>query len=217
MRQHILFDLDGTLTDPMIGITKSVRHALKHYGYEVEDLRELIPFIGPPLSESFEKFYGLSHEDAMEAVEIYREYYRPTGIFENDVYPGIPDLLRRLRDDGFSLYVATSKPEVFAKQIIEHFDLQEYFTLVGGSELDGGRVHKDEAIAYVLETCGISPDEAVMVGDREHDVLGATGLGIPCIGVLFGYGSKEELERAGAAALAADVPELEEMLRRAGA
>ena len=217
MRQHILFDLDGTLTDPMIGITKSVRHALKHYGYEVEDLRELIPFIGPPLSESFEKFYGLSHEDAMEAVEIYREYYRPTGIFENDVYPGIPDLLRRLRDDGFSLYVATSKPEVFAKQIIEHFDLQEYFTLVGGSELDGGRVHKDEVIAYVLETCGISPDEAVMVGDREHDVLGAAGLGIPCIGVLFGYGSKEELERAGAAALAADVPELEEMLRRAGA
>ena len=214
MAQTILFDLDGTLTDPAAGITRSVAHALRHYGIEVRDLSTLHPFIGPPLDDSFERFYGFSHERAVEAIGYYREYFRDTGIFENEVYPGIPELLGALRAAGKTLAVATSKPEVFAVRILEHFGLAGYFSETVGSELDGTRVKKHEVIAETLRRTGAPKEDTVMVGDREHDVLGAKRAGIPCIGVLYGYGSAEELTAAGAAALAESPEALLAHLRR---
>lgn len=212
MSRHILFDLDGTLTDPMIGITKSVQYALKHFGIEVADLRELIPFIGPPLAESFETYYDLTPEQAEEAVEVYREYYAPTGIFENAVYPGIPEMLEQLVAEGAKLYVATSKPTVFAEQILEHYGIREPFVCVCGSELDGGRVKKADVIRFVLDKYEIAPQDAVMVGDRHHDIEGAAACDVPSLGVLFGYGTREELEEAGADHIVATVEEMEACL-----
>ncbi len=194
-----LFDLDGTLTDSSVGITKSVIYALKKYGIEEEDQKKLCAFIGPPLTESFQKFYGFSKEQSIEAVEFYREYYRETGIFENKVYEGIEETLRQLKEKGKRLMVATSKPEPFARQIIRHFGLDSYFEYVAGMELDGGRGTKAEVIAYAMRSCRITDrKKTVMVGDREHDVLGARKEGLDCIGVLYGFGSREELEKAGA-------------------
>ena len=194
-----LFDLDGTLTDSSVGITKSVMYALKKYGIKEEDPKKLYAFIGPPLTESFQKFYGFSKEQSIEAVEFYREYYRETGIFENKVYEGIEETLRQLKEKGKRLMVATSKPEPFARQIIQHFGLASYFEYVAGMELDGGRGTKAEVIAYALQSCGIDDrGKTVMVGDREHDVIGARKEGLDCIGVLYGFGSREELEKAGA-------------------
>lgn len=211
----ILFDLDGTLTDPAVGITRAVAYALRHYGIEVEDLRTLYPFIGPPLSDSFEKYYGFTHEGAMEAIEVYREYFRDTGIFENTVYPGVPEMLERLQ--GQELAVASSKPEVFVRRILEHFGLSGFFREAVGSELDGRRVKKDEVVAEALRRMHADPESTVMVGDREHDVLGAARRGLPCVGVTYGYGSREELTRAGAAALADTPEELGDILCRMAA
>ncbi|MEA4824230.1 MAG: HAD family hydrolase [Clostridiaceae bacterium] len=208
MPQTILFDLDGTLTDPAVGITRAVAYALAHYGITVEDLSTLHPFIGPPLDDSFERFFGFSHERAVEAIGIYREYFRDTGIFENEVYPGIPEMLEKLQAAGKTLVVATSKPEPFAVRILDHFCLARYFTAVVGSELDGTRVKKDEVIAEALKRNGMQKRNAVMVGDREHDVRGAGKVGLPCVGVLYGYGSRAELTAAGAAALAETPEEL---------
>lgn len=197
--EYILFDLDGTLTDPAIGITNSVMYALKKYGIEVSDRSELYKFIGPPLGDSFEKYYGFSKEEAKTAVEYYREYYRDKGIFENLVYDGLEDLLKTLKDNNKILIVATSKPEVFAKQILEHFNIGKYFTYIAGSNLDGTRVKKDEVIKYAIESCNIIDlSKAIMIGDREHDIIGAKVVGINSIGVLFGYGDRSELENAGA-------------------
>lgn len=196
--KYILFDLDGTLTDPGEGITNSVAYALKKYGIDVPDRASLYPFIGPPLYESFEVFYGFSREQAEEAVEYYREYYRDKGIYENRVYDGIPEVLGALRDKGYKLVLATSKPEQFAKQILEHFHLDGYFTVTAGADMAGNRVRKADVISHALELCGAEPEECIMVGDREHDVKGAAEFDIPCIGVLFGYGSREELEGCGA-------------------
>ena len=194
-----LFDLDGTLTDSSVGITKSVIYALKKYGIEEEDQKKLYAFIGPPLTESFQKFYGFSAEQSIEAVEYYREYYREIGIFENKVYEGMKETLRHLKEKGKRLMVATSKPEPFARRIIRHFGLASYFEYVAGMELDGGRGTKAEVIAYALQSCGIDDrGKTVMVGDREHDVIGAKKEGLDCIGVLYGFGSREELEKAGA-------------------
>ena len=194
-----LFDLDGTLTDSSVGITKSVIYALKKYGIEEEDQKKLYAFIGPPLTESFQKFYGFSAEQSIEAVEYYREYYREIGIFENKVYEGMKETLRQLKEKGKRLIVATSKPEPFARRIIRHFGLASYFEYVAGMELDGGRGTKAEVIAYALQSCGIDDrGKTVMVGDREHDVIGAKKEGLDCIGVLYGFGSREELEKAGA-------------------
>lgn len=195
--KYVLFDLDGTLTDPGIGITNSVMYALNKYNIDVSDTSELFKFIGPPLWESFEKYYGFSKAEANKAVEYYREYYSITGIFENSLYAGVEDLLKELKVRGQTLIVATSKPEVFAKQVLEHFEISEYFTFVAGSELDGTRVKKDEVINYALESCGITDfAKTIMIGDREHDILGAKAAGISSIGVLFGYGDRPELERA---------------------
>ena len=213
MYDVILFDLDGTLTDPGEGITNSVAHALEKFHIPVPERRELYKFIGPPLYESFMRFYGLDREKALLAVEFYREYYRDRGIWENEVYAGIPELLEKLKGAGKRLLVATSKPENFALQILEHFDLRQYFDRVAGSTLDSSRVEKADVIRYALEQQGIAPGPSVvMVGDREHDVLGARKAGLDCIGVLFGYGDAPELQKAGAARIAATVEELAGLL-----
>lgn len=214
MYQHILFDLDGTLTDPKVGITSAVAHALKYYGIEVENLDTLCKFIGPPLADSFMEYYGFSREQATEAVEKYREYFSVRGLYENKVYPGVEALLKELTMQGKKLYLATSKPEIYAKQILEYFHLTEYFTWIGGSELSGERVRKGDVIAYVLEQGQITDkDKAIMVGDRMHDVIGAKEQNLPCIGVLYGYGNREELEQAGAAMIKESVEELRDALR----
>jgi len=203
MYEYCFFDLDGTLTDPGIGITNSVMYALEKYHITVSDRSELYQFIGPPLLDSFQRFYGFSPEQAMEAVNYYREYYRETGIFENRVYDGIPAVLKRLESHGKKIVLATSKPEGFAKQILEHFDLMRYFAFVAGANMDETRTKKDEVIGYALESCGITDiSKVVMIGDREYDILGARKFGMDSIGVLFGYGSRAELKEAGATYLA---------------
>ena len=214
MKKVILFDLDGTLTDPKVGITRSVQHALRYYGIEEPDLDKLCPFIGPPLTDSFQELYGFSLPQAKEAIEKYREYFSVTGIFENEVYPGIPEMLGMLKEKGFTLAVATSKPEEYSIRILEHFGLDPYFALVGGADMTETRVKKGEIIGYTLERLGVNSKETpvMMVGDRKHDVIGAKENGIPCVGVLFGYGSREELLEAGADALVESVKELGEVL-----
>ncbi|MBE7010636.1 MAG: HAD family hydrolase [Ruminococcaceae bacterium] len=199
-KTNILFDLDGTLTDPMIGITKSVQYALAHYGIEVSDLQSLVPFIGPPLKGSFEKYYGFCDAQAEDAVRVYREYFSQTGLFENAVYPGIPELLKKLTEQGFQLYVATSKPTVFATQILDHFGLSCYFNFIGGSLLSGERVEKDDVIRYVLRENNIKKETATMVGDRIFDIEGAKKCGISAIGVRYGYGEPDEFVKADAVA-----------------
>ncbi len=193
------FDLDGTLTDSSPGITNSVIYALKKFGIEETDRTKLYPFIGPPLTESFERFYGFSKERCMEAVRYYREYYSDKGIFQNSVYDGLEDVLKELKRRGKKLVVATSKPEPFARQIIEHFGLDPYFDYVAGMELSGGRGTKEEVIRYALCACKIADKSKVlMVGDREHDVFGAHAAGMECLGILYGFGTREELVSAGA-------------------
>lgn len=201
---YALFDLDGTLTDPGEGITKSVQYALAKFGIIVEDRKQLFCFIGPPLHESFEVYYGFSRPDAMKAVDCYREYYGVKGIFENLVYDGIRETLAELQAAGVKICLATSKPEGYAKQILEHFDLIGYFTAVAGSNMDGTRTKKAEVVERALMLLG-DPDvsECVMIGDREHDVLGGSAHGLDTVGVLFGYGNREELEHAGATYIAA--------------
>lgn len=209
----VLFDLDGTLTDPALGITKSVAYALESFGIHTDDPGTLCRFIGPPLKDSFMEYYGFNEEQALIGVEKYREYFKDTGIYENELYPGIKELLQKLKDNGMRVILATSKPKVFADIILEHFDIMRYFDLVCGSELDGTRVKKGEVIRYALEEAGvIDQDRAVMVGDRKHDVLGAKEAGIECIGVSFGYGGFEELDEAGADAVADTVEELGKLL-----
>ena len=210
-KNTLLFDLDGTLTDPMLGITKSVQYALKKYGIMEEDLWNLTKFIGPPLSHSFQKFYGFSEEESHKAVEYYREYFAPTGKFENVVYDGIPEMLCSLKEAGFVLAVATSKPEVFAKDILEHFDLEKYFDFIGGALLHG-RTDKAEVVAYVLENLNAVKEDTIMIGDREHDIFGGAKNGLDTIGVLYGYGDRAEHEAAGAGYIAETVEELKEYL-----
>lgn len=212
-KTHILFDLDGTLTDPKEGITKSVRHALNHYGIQVEDLDSLCPFIGPPLTDSYKKFYGFSDQQAWEGVLVYREYFSVKGWLENKEYPGIREMLQSLKDAGKVLLVATSKPEEFAVRILEHFKLAEYFDFIGGADMEETRGRKADVIRYVLEQCGLGEGQealsgAVMVGDREHDVLGARECGLECVGVLYGYGSREEMEACKASHVVETVEEL---------
>ncbi|KOA20814.1 5'-nucleotidase [Clostridium homopropionicum DSM 5847] len=193
--KYILFDLDGTLTDPKVGITKSVKYALNKNNIEVESLDDLIKFIGPPLKESFMEFYSFDEERANKAIEYYREYFKDKGIFENGVYEGIPELLKELKNNGFIIAIATSKPTVFAERIVEHFGLKEYFHIVVGSNLDGTRTSKGEVISCVLEQLNINNlEEFVMIGDRKHDIIGAQENSIDSIGVLYGYGDLEEFQ-----------------------
>lgn len=210
-KKYILFDLDGTLTNPMMGITKSVRYALNYYGIEVNDLQDLLPFIGPPLRESFSDFYGFDEVKAQEAVEKYREYFAVDGLFDNEVYEGIEVCLKTLKEAGKVLLVATSKPEKFAKQILEHFNLSQYFEFIGGSEFNA-REKKAEVISYVLAANRIDINDAIMVGDRKHDIIGAHENNLLCIGVLYGFGSLEELQDNKADYIVESVKDLELLL-----
>jgi phosphoglycolate phosphatase len=211
--QVVLFDLDGTLTDPKSGITRSVSYALEHMGVAVPDLNALTRFIGPPLHHSFARYYGFDDAQAREAVAYYREYFAETGLYENAVYSGIPEMLAQLRERRQRLVIATSKPTVYARQILEHFQLDTYFEQVVGSDLDLTRSDKAQIIAEALGALpGVEREAVVMVGDREHDILGARANGIAAIGVTYGYGSLAELRDAGASAIAASVDELATLL-----
>ena len=202
--QYYLFDLDGTLTDPGIGITNSVMYALEKFGIHIEDRTELFSFIGPPLGESFQKQFGFSEEQAQKAIEYYREYFRPKGIFENSVYEGIPELLKKMREKRITVALATSKPYEFAVRILEHFDLAQYFDYIGGATMDGRISKKADVIAHLLDEFGnVDRDTVMMVGDRAQDIAGAKANGLNSAGVLWGYGSAEELQTAGADYLAA--------------
>ena len=203
MYQNILFDLDGTLTDPGMGITNSVMYALKKFKIDVEDRTSLYRFIGPPLKGSFEDFYGFSEEQSELAVQYYREYFKKQGMLENEVYDGIPELLKQLREKNKTLIVATSKPEPFTLEILRHFQLLDYFNFVAGATMDDTRNKKSDIIRYALESCHITDKStAVMIGDRKHDIIGAKENGLDSIGVLFGYGDYEELKAAGATYIA---------------
>jgi phosphoglycolate phosphatase len=209
----ILFDLDGTLTDSKPGITRCVQHALAGLGIVVDDIETLSPFVGPPLRESFHHFYGFDDAQTRRAVAIYRERYTTVGMFENEVYAGIPELLNRLRAAGATLAVASSKPTVYVEQILEHFALANHFTAVAGSNLDGTRIAKDEVIAHALSLLPMaSRDGVVMVGDREHDVFGARAHGIETIAAGYGYSTPGELAAASPLAIVNSVAELAHML-----
>lgn len=213
MKKYLLFDLDGTLTDPEEGITKAVQLALAHFGIQVEDRTSLRPFIGPPLWDQFQEYAGLSAEQSDEAVKVFRQYYLEKGVYENREYDGIRQMLGALKCAGYRLYVATSKPETTAGIVMKYFGFTDYFAYVAGADLEGTRVRKADVIRYLLEKEGIAdPREAVMIGDRKHDILGAKEVGMESIGVLYGYGSREELEEAGAGRIATSVEELEEYL-----
>ena len=213
MFDYIFFDLDGTLTDPALGITNSFIHAIKYFGLEIPSYETLCSFIGPPLPETFKTQFGFSDEKAEEGVKKYREYFAEKGLFENSVYPGIPELLSDLQGSGKKLVVATSKPEEYSVRIIEHFGLSKYFENVCGSLMDESRSKKDEVIEYAIERNGIKDrSKILMIGDRKHDIIGAKKCNLAACGVLFGYGSLEELEKAGADFIAKDIPQLRSIL-----
>lgn len=212
-KKYVLFDLDGTLTDSQAGIINSIEYMLEFYGIHIEDRSQLRPWLGPPLKESLMKYYGFEEGKALEGVAKYREYFDRQGIFENKVYPGIEDMLKKLKEKGCQLYVATSKPETAALRIMEHFDLSKYFTYIGGATLDDSRTKKGAVIQYVLERTGAADkDEVIMVGDRENDVMGARENGIQVIGALYGYGTREELEAAGADYIAETAEDIAEFI-----
>lgn len=199
MYKYVLFDLDGTLTNPEVGITTSVMYALEKFNIKVEDRKALHPFIGPPLKYSFKEFYGLSEEESELAVKYYRERFSAKGLYENEVYDGVEKILQQLKESGKVIILATSKPEVFAVKILEHFKLDSYFDFVAGATMDGSRGEKADVIRYALQISGITDtSQAIMIGDRNYDILGARENGMDSIGVLFGFGDYEELTKAGA-------------------
>ncbi len=220
MYRYLLFDLDGTLTDPKIGITKCVQYALSKFRIKEPDLDKLTPFIGPPLLDSFHEFYGFDEEKGIQAIAYYRERFQSVGLFENEVYPGIPQLLARLKGEGRRLAVASSKPTVYVHRILEHFQLESYFDVVVGSELNGTRSRKEEVVEEALKQLfekqaageSVSEDrrraQTAMIGDRKFDVEGARAFHIASIGVTYGYALPGELERAGADKIAGSVEEL---------
>lgn len=213
MYQTILFDLDGTLTNSELGVTNSVAYALAKCGIEVQDKKDLTVFIGPPLRDSFERFYGFSEEESLKAVGYYREYFSEKGLYENEVYPEISELLASLKQAGKQLIVATSKPEKFSVQILKHFGLYDYFDFVAGATMDGSRSRKSDVIQYALESMEITNlAETLMIGDREHDVLGAQAQKLDSIGVLYGFGNREELESAGATYIAQEVGDIAKII-----
>ncbi len=217
MYQFILFDLDGTLTDPKEGICKAVQYALKHYGITEDNLDVLEPFIGPPLSDSFEEFYGFSKEQAIEAVDVYREYFSVKGIYENKLFEGIPELLQNLKAQGVKLGIASSKPQLFVEKILQYFDIIQFFDVIVGATMDGSLGKKEDIVEVAINAFGIGDREdkksIAMVGDRKFDVYGAKCFGLTPVAVSYGYGSIEELQQAGAEIIAKSVGELEEILK----
>jgi len=213
MSELVLFDLDGTLTDSRPGIIASIQHALASLGQPVPPESSLLWCIGPPLRDSFVRLLG-GEADADRAVALYRERFASVGLYENRVYDGIPSLLAELSDRGMALVVATSKAEVFARRIVDHFGLGTYFSSVFGAELSGERGDKTELIAWILERLDADRREVTMIGDRSHDMIGARNNGIAGMGVLYGYGSRAELIESGASAVAASPRELGDLLHR---
>lgn len=207
----VFLDLDGTLTDPKPGITRSIRHALAALGVEPPEEDALTWCIGPPLARSFEALLGDAAR-VPRAIELYRERFATVGLYENRVYDGVPEMLERVAGAGFRLCLATSKPHVYARPIVEHFGLDRWVGQVFGAELDGARSDKAELLAHALEQTGCAPGRAVMLGDREHDVRGALANDLPCVGAVWGYGGAEELRAAGAVALAAHPAEAADRL-----
>lgn len=193
-----IFDLDGTITDSGPGIMNAIRYAVKKRGLPDVPEEVLRSFIGPPLKEQFRSVFGLSDDEGTIMVATYREYYGEKGIFENRVYDGVPEVLQKLQEAGVRILMATSKPEKYAKQIAEHFGFDKYFDFIGGACMDGRRTDKHDVIEYVIDSCKVCRENTVMIGDRRHDMIGASKAGIRSIGVLYGYGSREELEKAGA-------------------
>ncbi len=211
--KYVLFDLDGTLTDPAVGITTSVAYALKKFGIEVDDITTLNHFIGPPLLDTFMEDYGFSKEKAQTAIDYYRERFRVKGLYENVVYDGVPEMLEKLKKGGKEIILATSKPEPFAREILRHFGLDKYFLFIAGSNFDGTRTAKAEVIEYALESAGVTDKTAaVMIGDRKHDIIGAQKTGLDSIGVLYGYGSKEEICSADATHIAETVDDIVKLI-----
>jgi phosphoglycolate phosphatase len=190
----ILFDLDGTLTDPKLGITKSVQYALRKFNIVEEDLDKLEPFIGPPLANSFMEIYSFTELEAKKAVEYYREYFKDIGLYENELYAGMNELLEMLINQKRVLMVATSKPTIFAEEILKYFNIDKYFEFICGSNLDGTMSDKTEIIRYILKEKNIKKQRTVMIGDRKHDIIGAHNNGIASVGIGYGYGSEEELK-----------------------
>lgn len=211
MKKTILFDLDGTLTDSGEGIINCATLALRHFGLPIPAYEHMRTFVGPPLRDSFVRF-GVPADQTDEAIRVYRSRYIPTGMFENTPYPGVRELLEALRAEGYTLYVATSKPEEMSVTILEKFDLAKYFHRICGASIDSSRSTKDAVIAYLLESSGAKED-MVMVGDTKYDILGAKAHGIPAIGVGWGYGKVEEMEEAGAVGIAKTMDELIGLIR----
>lgn len=209
---HCFFDLDGTLTDSEPGILNGVEKALAHFGISVPR-QSLNFFIGPPLLESFGTYFPDEPEKAHTALRIYRAYYAEQGMYENRVYDGIADLLRDLRQAGIAVHMATAKPENFARTIVAHFGLAPLLSVQAGAELDGPRHDKTDVLRYAVELAGVTDmSRCLMIGDRNHDVHGAHAAGMACTGVLYGYGSREELQAAGADYLCEDIPALRRLL-----
>ncbi|MFZ3152550.1 MAG: HAD family hydrolase [Pseudomonas sp.] len=192
--RNILFDLDGTLTDPREGITRSVQHALARLGIHEPDLQALEHFIGPPLLQCFMHSYGFDQATAWQAVQHYRERFAEVGLYENRLFDGVPALLQLLGEQGRTLYIATSKPSVFAEQIARHFGFAQHFKVIYGSELDGTRTDKVELIAHLLEKEQLVPETTLMIGDRKHDLIGARRNGLDAAAVAYGFGSAAELQ-----------------------
>ena len=211
MKKTVLFDLDGTLTDSGEGIINCAALALRHFGLPVPSREEMRVFVGPPLYETFQKF-GVPADKTDEAIRVYRSRYIPTGMFENTPYPGVKALLEALKSEGYTLYVATSKPEDMSVTLLEKFGLAPYFDRICGASTDTSRSTKDAVIAYLLAQSGAKED-MVMVGDTKYDVLGAKAHGIPTIGVSWGYGSAEEMMEAGAVAIADTTQQLLELIK----
>ncbi|OOM71478.1 5'-nucleotidase [Clostridium puniceum] len=195
--EYILFDLDGTITDSGEGITKSVQYALKSFDILVDNLKDLNKFIGPPLKDSFKRYYNFDDEKAEIGLKKYREYYTEKGIYENNLYDGIVELLDTLEKNNKKIILATSKPEVYAKQILKYFKIDKYFNFVAGADFEETRVKKGDVIKYALEGAKVLElSKTIMVGDREHDIIGAKENNIKSIGVLYGYGDVIELTQA---------------------
>ena len=210
MKKTVLFDLDGTLTDSGEGIINCATLALRHFGLPIPPYEDMRTFVGPPLHDSFVRF-GVPADQTDEAIQVYRSRYIPTGMFENTPYPGIRELLEKLQAEGYTLYVATSKPEEMSVTILNRFDLAKYFHRICGASIDSSRSTKDAVIAYLLESSGAKAD-MVMVGDTKYDILGAKTHGIPAIGVGWGYGKVEEMVEAGAVGIAGTMEELVELI-----
>lgn len=210
--KYFLLDFDGTVANTGIGITKGVAYALKYYGIEITDLNSLTNFIGPPLSDSFQRYFDFSKEQSKEAVVKYREYYTPYGMYESELYEGILDLLETVKKQGGKIVLATSKPESAARKLLDYFKADSYFELITGASEDLSMNKKGDVIRYAMNKINIPKEQAIMIGDREQDIFGAKENELPSIGVLYGFGDRDELENAGADYIVKDTKELKELI-----